>query len=97
MKIAQHYMRAVLEAVLRVASAADPESSAKCAWFRADARPLALTRTEGTVTKGAVNFAQVCANFANTMDLYTLLLPTHLATFVQIPHVLDLPRLFGSN
>ena len=68
---------------------------------------LRQTGTEGTVTKGAVNFAQICANLANTMDLHPLLLPTNLANFAQIrpnshnfgqmcffPHVLDLhPRL----
>ena len=37
------------------------------------------TRTKGTVTKGAVNVAQICANFANTVDLHPLVLPTNLA------------------
>ena len=46
-----------------------------------------LTRTEGTVTKGAVNFMQIYANFANTMDLHPLLLPTNLANFAQIRQI----------
>ena len=61
------------------------------------------TRTNGTVTKGAVNSRKLCANLANTMDLHPLLLPTTLANFAQIrqisrkfgqfcffPHFLDL-------
>ena len=66
-----------------------------------------LTRTEGTVTKGAVIFAQICANLANTMDLHPLVLPANLVNFAHIrqtsckfgkvcflPYFLDLhPRL----
>ena len=69
-----------------------------------DAAPaVPQTRTEGTVTKGAVNFAQICATLANTMDLHSLLLPTNLVNVAQIrlisrkfgkcccfPHFLDL-------
>ena len=50
------------------------------------------TGTEGTVTKGAANFARICANLANAMDLHSLLLPTHLVNFAQIRQIL---RKFG--
>ena len=53
-------------------------------WFVTDtvwclAAPL--TGTEGTVTKGAVNFAQICANLANAVDLHPLLLQANLLNF----------------
>ena len=43
------------------------------------------TRTRGTVTKGAVDFAQIRANFAKTVDLHSLLLPTKFGQFCANP------------
>ena len=57
--------------------------------------PRVLARTEGTVTKGAVNFAQICATLANTMDLHLLLLPTILVNFAQIRSILFLSAILG--
>ena len=51
--------------------------------------------TNGTVTNGAVNFAQICVNFAKTISQVFAKLRKFRAHFAQIRQIVHVPAFFG--